>query len=329
MRSFLYLIALSLAAGADAYAREAWPGIRYPSPEDVRGAWSGSETPYHVRADFDGNGLIDDAWVLIIGRYGWRIEVFLAEPSGKSRSKILEEIRNPSLPPQRVVLSAVDAPVRIITSRNIQIKDCVPDEQFDIGPGCTTIERKETTIQLPGVRFCIVNGGCATYLWNAQRGFFEPTPTLVLPIVQPGSDAFVGRRHSSNMSEIAGVRWNGSGGVWTGANGAKYTVGTAGFPSETGMLIRYLWLEKILTTDPSDLEGLEIRFAASVEPYPPSARYDLGSCQVKEQDKTVVAIIDGLPNGKMRPLQAWLLDVNNEKLIPVDVEGLDCRDRKW
>lgn len=95
------------------------------------------------------------------------------------------------------------------------------------------------------------------------------------------------------------------------------------------MLIRYLWLDKWLTKEPFNLEQQEIRFAVSVKPYPPSARYDVGSCQMKGQGKTVVAIIDDLPNGEMRALQAWSLDVDNEKLISLTVKGLDCRDRKW
>lgn len=212
-------------AATNSFAREAWPGARYPDPEDLRGAWSGPGTPYHVRADFDGNGLIDDAWVLILGVYEWRIEVFLAQPSGKPKSDLIEEIRNPSQPPQRVVLSVVTSPVRMITSHDVQIKDCIPDEQDDMDPGCTRVEWKETTVPLPGLRFCIVNGGCATYLWNAQRGFLEPIRP-VLPPVNVAPDAFVGRTHSDKTREVLGTLDLGWGGLWTAANHAEYTVST-------------------------------------------------------------------------------------------------------
>ncbi len=329
IRLLLCSAALCFVTAKESFSADAWPGIRYPSPQDLRGAWSEPGAPYHVRADFDGNGLIDDAWILIEGAYEWRLEVFLAQPSGKPKSDLLEEIRVPSLPPQRVVLSVVEPPVRFITSHDVPIKDCVPDEQDDMDPGCTTVEWKETIVNLPGLRFCIVNGGCATYVWNAQDGALEPITILLLPMVNAVPDAFVGRHHSSKTPEVLGVPAFGSGGLWTAANHMEYSISTAGFPSEQGMLIRYLWLNKWLTKEAFNLEQLEIRFAVSVEPYPPSAGYDIGSCQMQEKDKTIVAIIDYLPNGAMRPLQAWSLDVDNEKLIPLAVKDLDCRDRKW
>lgn len=315
----------------DVIAREALPGARYPGPEDLRGEWREPGTPYHVRADFDGNGLVDDAWVITQTFHPWSIRVFLAQPNGKPKYGVVEGSghSSPSVPPQRVVLSVATPPLRFITSRDVQIIGCVPNEQSDMDPGCTTVERKETTINLPGLRFCLVGGGCTTRLWNAKNNVLEPITSPILPVVSVAPNTFVGRRYSEKIPEVMGILWQGSIGVWTAANQSKYTVSMAGLLSEKATSIRYLWLDKFITTDPVGLEQYEIRHAVSVGPYPPSARYDVDSCKKKEQSKTIVAIIDNLPNGKMQALQAWSLDVDNEKLIPIDVNDLDCRDRKW
>ena len=326
---FLYLTVFCLATVTDTFAREAIPGARYPAPEDFRGDWSGPGTPYHVRADFDGNGLIDDVWVLIQKPYPWRIQIFLAQPNNKSELDLIEENRNPLIPPQQVVLSVVTPPSRFITFHDVQIKGCVPNEQDDMGPGCTATERKETIVNLPGLRYCIVNGGCATYLWSDQYAHLVRITSPVLPVVNVTPNAFVGRRYSGRVPEVLGVLWQGWQGVWTAANHSEYTVSKAGFINEKETLIRYLWLDKFLTTDPYDVQGYEIRYAVPVKPYPSSARYDVDSCKMNAQDKTIVAIVDDLPNGEMRALQAWSLDVDTEKLMPVDIKDLDCRDRKW
>ena len=328
-RLFLYLTVFCLVAVTDTFAREAIPGARYPASEDFRGAWSEPRTPYHVRADFDGNGLTDDVWVLIQSPYLWRIQIFLAQPNNQPELDLIEENRNPLIPPQKVVLSVVMLPSRFITFHDVQIKGCVPIEQDDMEPGCTATERKETIVNLPGLRYCIVNGGCATYLWSNQNAHLVRITTLVLPVVNVTPNAFVGRRYSERVPEVLGVLWQGWQGVWTSANHSKYTVSKAGFINEKETLIRYLWLDKFLTTDPYDVQGYEIRYAVPVEPHPPSARYDVDSCKMNAQDKIIVAIVDDLPNGEMRALQAWSLDVDAEKLMPVGIKGLDCRDRKW
>jgi len=315
----------------DVIAREALPGARYPGPDDLRGEWREPGTPHHVRADFDGNGLVDDAWVMTQTFHPWSIQVLLAQPNGKPKHGVVEGSghSSPSVPPQRVVLSVATPPLRFITSRDVQIIGCVPNEQSDMDPGCTTVERKETTINLPGLRFCLVNGGCTTYLWNAQSVPLGQITSPVLPVVSVAPNTFVGLRYSSKIPEVMGVLWQGSMGVWTAANQSKYTVSMAGLLSEKATSIRYLWLDKFITTNPIELEQYEIRHAVSVGLYPPSARYDVDSCKKKEQSKTIVAIIDNLPNGKMQALQAWSLDVDNEKLMPVNINDLDCRDRKW
>lgn len=322
-------VVLCFVTVTESFSAEAFPGARYPSTGDKRGAWSGPGTPYHVRADFDGNGLIDDGWVLILSSYPWRIQMFLAQPSGKPKLDHIEEYRNPGIPPQRVVLSVVEPPLRIVSWHQVKIEGCVPQdpsEYPDSATDCMSLESKETTVNLPALRFCILNAGCATFLWNAQSGIFEKV-IPVLPATTVFPDSFVGRRYSHNTSEVLGVIWQGSAGVWTAANGAKYTISHAGLAGEKR--IRYLWLDKILTNDSSDFESHEIRFAVPVEPYPTSARYDLGSCLLEWNTNTIVAFVDHLSNGRMSALHAWKLNVDVEKLIPINVKNLDCRDRKW
>lgn len=72
-----------------AYAGQAPPdGWRYPGESDYAGPWlefrNEIPEPFHVRADFDGNGLEDDAWILIRNDGGdWGLFVLMSMNDGQ------------------------------------------------------------------------------------------------------------------------------------------------------------------------------------------------------------------------------------------------------
>jgi hypothetical protein len=79
--------ALFLSAMAAASGRQPLPaGYRFPTDADRTQEWAASRkptpTPFHARADFDGDGREDDAWILISTQGpGWGLFVYLNSSS--------------------------------------------------------------------------------------------------------------------------------------------------------------------------------------------------------------------------------------------------------
>jgi hypothetical protein len=85
------LVALSITApAAPAQAAERPPkGWRFPVESDYKGGWqehrASVPVPFHVRADFDGDRVADDAWILIrTNGKGWGLFVFLNGRRGRA-----------------------------------------------------------------------------------------------------------------------------------------------------------------------------------------------------------------------------------------------------
>jgi len=311
-----------------AFGREELIGTSYADPAGHLGVRTEFLGTNHVRADFDGDGYVDDVWVLVQRQYPWKVKIFFARTNGTATSDLVEEGRDRSVPAQNVRLSVLNAPIHWIDRYTIELEHCNSEKWSDSFRGCTLLKRTEKSSKLPGLHFCIVNGGCATYIWNVDAGRMTPI-NRVLSSVEPAPAEFVGRRYSTRTTEVLGIKWHNSGGIWSRADGSKYTISTAG-PNRDGVdRVRYLWLDKLLTSDPLSYGEHEIRFAVLVDFHPKSARLDVDSCRSESGDKSLVAIVDVGANLKMRALQAWQLDLGGEQLVPIDVSTLDCRDRKW
>jgi len=90
------ILALVLALAPQARGAQSAPaGWRFPTEADYSGNWQEFRrdvpVPFHVRADFDGNGLTDDAWLLLRTRgEGWGLFVFLKRRGGRARVSRLE-----------------------------------------------------------------------------------------------------------------------------------------------------------------------------------------------------------------------------------------------
>ena len=86
-KALTILAALSLGAAAIVSATEKEPlaGWRYPNEADYIGDWKDFRkeipVPFHIQADFNGDGIIDHAWILIRTKSkGWGLFVFLGQP---------------------------------------------------------------------------------------------------------------------------------------------------------------------------------------------------------------------------------------------------------
>ena len=85
LTGFAFVVGLLMMAPspADSLPR----GFRYPTEADRRGAWEAFKgevpTPFHAKADFNGDGISDDAWILLHeSNEGWGLFVFVNEPVG-------------------------------------------------------------------------------------------------------------------------------------------------------------------------------------------------------------------------------------------------------
>lgn len=71
-------------------------GWRYANDSDYKNAWQeftkDIKIPYHVQADFNGDGLKDDAWILVrTDKPGWGLFIFLARKDSPPEIYTIEE----------------------------------------------------------------------------------------------------------------------------------------------------------------------------------------------------------------------------------------------
>jgi len=138
------------------------PGYRYPNENDISYDWKEFGPQHHVEADFNGDGLLDVAWILLDEKGpGWGLFVFLGSQNAKP--KVLRLERNLwEQPAQRFGVSAA-APSQE------RWKTACGKEYFECKPG----EPEEIQITLPSPMFCLIESACFIYLWEKKTGSFH------------------------------------------------------------------------------------------------------------------------------------------------------------
>ena len=160
MRSATFLLALLLSPVA-AFAVSPPPGWRLPNAGDRIGEWEGSGAPFHIRGDFNGDGLADEAWILFRkGGHAWAVFVFLAAPEGSARAIKLVEERN--APAQRFALETIRPSKRVF-------RTACGKEYFECAKG------EPLTIQfhLPSISFCLRESSCSVFVWQPKAASFQ------------------------------------------------------------------------------------------------------------------------------------------------------------
>lgn len=99
LKTVLILALVLLLAPRALGAQSAPAGWRFPTEADYSGDWQEfrhvTPVPFHVRGDFDGNGVTDDAWLLMRTKVrGWGLFVFLRRRGGRARVVKLEAYPN-------------------------------------------------------------------------------------------------------------------------------------------------------------------------------------------------------------------------------------------
>lgn len=136
---------------------------RYPREEDFKYDWATYRSeipePFHVTADFDGNGLMDSAWILFsrIGP-GWGLFAIMNESSHDAR--IINLFKSESEGAQYFGIQALP-PGKYITA---------------CGKGyweCSALEPPEITLQNPGFSFFKYESASTMYFWDKSINSFH------------------------------------------------------------------------------------------------------------------------------------------------------------
>jgi hypothetical protein len=160
MRFAVLFLAL-LVVPVSAFAVPIPAGWRLPNAEDRRDEWSGADAPFHIRGDFNGDGIADEAWILFRERSSaWAVFAFLGAAAGPARAIKLAEER--TAPAQRFVLETI-RPSGIVfrTACGKGYVDCARGEPLTI------------RFRLPSISFCLREGSCSVYVWLPKAARFQ------------------------------------------------------------------------------------------------------------------------------------------------------------
>jgi len=161
MRLFTILILLTICP-ASVMADDLPAGYRFPAEEDMTDDWRTYKNeishPYLVEADFDGNGIMDQAWILFENKgTHWGLFVFLG--------------RNNEAP----ITLKLDV-ARGVLAQHIGIVGLDPGKyETACGKGywdCQKGESKILDLKLPGIDFFTYESAHSVFYWN------EPTTTF-------------------------------------------------------------------------------------------------------------------------------------------------------
>lgn len=160
MRPFV-LVLMVLLVPVKAHAVAAPPGWRFPDTSDRIGAWAGTEIPFHIDGDFNGDGVSDEAWILLRkGGKTWALFVFLHLPDGAGRTlKLLEEHNAPA---QRFVLET-------IRPSTLTFRTACGKGTF----ACARGEPLTIQFRLPSISVCQRESSCSVYVWQPDSDRFQ------------------------------------------------------------------------------------------------------------------------------------------------------------
>jgi hypothetical protein len=161
--AFCLLPLLVLAQPAPLTPPEGW---RFPMEDDYIGSWQIFRTfiaePFHVQADFNGDGLPDDAWILLsIQDKSWGLFVFLAQKDGPPKVITLDKNPGTSVP-QYMGIKAVQP----------------GDYQTACAKGpvaCKHGEPEVLHLALPAINYFVFEGANSFFWWDAQSQSFKRT----------------------------------------------------------------------------------------------------------------------------------------------------------
>jgi hypothetical protein len=141
-------------------------GWRFPEEADYSGSWQAFRTaipePFHVQADFNGDGLLDDAWIMLSTLHkGWGLFVFLAQQEGSP--KIITLDKNPGTnKPQYMGIKIVEPG---------DYKTACGKGYFKCGPNQPAVLQ----LALPAINYFLFEGASSFFWWDTSSQSFKRT----------------------------------------------------------------------------------------------------------------------------------------------------------
>ena len=162
------IMCLILVLGSNlAWAGDVWPpkGWRLPTDADYTKEWSEYRQwfpiPFHASADFNGDGLVDDVWILIgDGRDAFGLFVLLGRRNDSPR--VIELFAYSECCAQRYALALV-SPGRHLTVCGRR-REC-----FGSTPNAVTLKN-------PGFEFITLGMAGGLYYWSPKINAFRSVP---------------------------------------------------------------------------------------------------------------------------------------------------------
>lgn len=171
------------------------------------------------------------------------------------------------------------------------------------------------------------------------------------PVVAQSPDAFIGHKHRLASGTVLGYEWRTSAGTYELPGKAGVTafdpnsyvspgdisISSAARPNKANPEV--IWLDELLSRNPHDpgsgyLPEATIRYAQFVKPHPFKVFVSSLNCYTtrpRDPPVPVVAVVKGdVPEDDVVPQEAWVLDIDNVKLVPVPLADITChRFNKW
>jgi hypothetical protein len=141
-------------------------GYRFPVEADYRGDWkefrASVPVPFHVSADFDGNGIADDAWIVLAERGNrWALVTFMRNTTGQTRVvRLLTD--SGKTPAQRMGMTLVE-PGRHETACGKGYWDCKRNEPAALN------------LRLPSFTFFVFESASSIFWWDTEAKQFRRT----------------------------------------------------------------------------------------------------------------------------------------------------------
>ena len=137
---------------------------RFPVDSDYRGDWllykDQFETPFHVESDFNGDNLIDNAWILFsTDETEWGVFVFLSQKSG-----------------DQMVYELTKNTVHI-TPQSMGIRLLLPGEYKTVCgkgySGCNAEDVKTINLSHPAINFFTYESASSIFYWDKHANKFN------------------------------------------------------------------------------------------------------------------------------------------------------------
>lgn len=143
-------------------------GYRLPTKSDITGDWKQFNAPNHLEADFNGDGIKDEAYILPKegSKLGYGVFVSINKANGGIQTgrkfQMFKLTSRDDMPPQSFAIE-LQKP-----SNKIWETAC--------GKGyweCKIGEPAEFKIKNPSIMFCYIESACTMYMWDSDKLSFK------------------------------------------------------------------------------------------------------------------------------------------------------------